>query len=97
VFHQRLKGMNDAGVGVIEVERSAISSMDIKWSKKRTDTIEVTLDPSLKDKLTLHHPASASGDVTVQRRSADRLGVDLAVIDTDLFSSTFEAKDKDGK
>jgi hypothetical protein len=99
LFRNRLasQGTLDPALGVLEIPRSSFTGKAIEWTKKRTDTVEVTVDPSLKGKVTLTHPETASGSFTADRKLAEGLEVDFALIRTDLFSSTFEAKDLDGK
>ncbi len=98
LFFDRLaKAKVDPARGVLEVSRSSFSGSDIEWTKKRTDTVEVKVDASLKDKLTLRHPETASGSFVADRKLAEGLDVDFALIRTDLFSPSYEAKDLDGE
>jgi hypothetical protein len=87
----------DPADGVIEVRRSSFTGDTIVWSKQRTDTVEVAVDESLKGKITLRHPEKAEGSFIARRKFSDGLEADFAVIKTELFSSTFEAKDEDGE
>lgn len=86
----------DPASGVLEVTRSSFSGSAIRWSQTRTDTVEVALDESLKGKIALRHPDKASGSFRVIRAFSDGLEADFALTRTDLFSSSFEAKDADG-
>lgn len=83
-------------LGVLEINRSSFVGESVRWSKTRTDTVEVALDESLAGKLTLSHPTKASGTFLAKRRSSDGLALDFAVIRTELYSSTFAAEDDDG-
>ncbi len=87
----------DPADGVIQIRRSSFTGNAVVWSKQRTDTVEVAVDESLKGKITLRHPEKAEGSFIARRKFSDGLDADFAVIKTDLFSSTFEAKDDDGK
>lgn len=82
--------------GVLEIPRSSFVGESVRWSKTRTDTVEVALDESLAGKLTLSHPTKVSGTFVAKRRSSDGLALDFAVIRTELYSPTFAAEDDDG-
>jgi hypothetical protein len=89
-------GELDPAVGVLPVPRSSFPGRTVRWSRKRTDTVEVALDESLEDDLTLRHPETATTTFEVRRAFSDGLEADFALTRTDLFSPTYESKDIDG-
>lgn len=87
----------DPARGVLEIKRSSFKGKDLKWTKKRTDTVQVVVDASLDGKLTLSHPKAAEGSFTVDRKGSNNLEVDISLVETDLYSPSFEAKDLDNE
>ncbi|MCZ7650202.1 MAG: hypothetical protein M5U13_03145 [Thermoanaerobaculia bacterium] len=97
---QKRKGMArevDLSCGVLEVPLSSFKGEVVPWSRKRVDTVTVKLDEGFKDGLTIHRPGTATGKLSVQRKFSDGLEADFSVTRTDLFDSTFVAKDLDGE